>query len=288
MNNSRTDLHIHTRVSDGTADAITMLKAAQKAGVQQVSITDHDAVGAYRHFHPDLFGLARSIGLDLISGIELDTDYLGLEVHLLGYGIDIDASELNEHLTLTQGRRRERVTRQIEAVNAHFGRIVIDPKQVILPERDTLMKPHLVHGLLETGLWGNDYREAQKWLSTTINVGIEVPKLPINRAIALVHAAGGRAVLAHPGFLSAEHGLNLEQIFSDLTKFGLDGVEVEYAYAGASKFFPDRCSETAVIENIRNLANRFSLFCTRGSDAHDPERLIEFANRSNAVDLNDS
>lgn len=280
MNHQKIDLHIHTLVSDGTADAITMLKTAQEAGLRQVSITDHDAVGAYRHFHPDLFGLAGEMGLELISGIELDTDYQGVEVHLLGYGIDIDSPGLNEHLKLTQGRRRERVTLQIEAVNTHFGRIVVDPKAVILPERDTLMKPHLVHNLLKTGLWGDDYRAAQKWLKETIQVEIEVPKLPIHRAIDLVHAAGGRAVLAHPGFLSVEQGLKLEQVFSDLKEWGLDGAEVEYAYAGSSKLFPDSTSEISIIEEIRHLSKRFSLLATRGSDAHDPQRLKDFATRT--------
>lgn len=279
MDTQHSDLHLHTTVSDGTCTAVDMLRAARQAGLKRISITDHDAVGAYRHFHSDLFALAAGMGLELIGGIELDTDYRGLEVHLLGYGIDMNAPDLNRHLTHTQSKRRQRVGLQIEAINDHFGRTVIDPQKVILPERDTLMKPHLVHGLLQTGLWDADYRAAQKWLGENIRVEVTVPKLPIGQAIELVHRAGGRAVLAHPGFLAVEHGLNLDLTLAELTGLGLDGVEVEYAYAGSSKLFPDSRSEAAVIAEIRDLAKRFSLFGTRGSDAHDTQKLLEFALR---------
>jgi predicted metal-dependent phosphoesterase TrpH len=275
----RCDLHLHTRVSDGQNDLETMLAAAAEAGLRQVSITDHDAVGAYRHFHPKPVRLAREMGLELIPGIELDTDYLGREVHLLGYRIDIDNPDLCAHLTLTQGRRREKVILQIEAVNAHFGRMIIDPETVLLPERDTLMKPHLVHGLLKTGQWGHDYRAAQAWLGEHIRVMVEVPKLPIARAIEMIHGAGGQAVLAHPGFLSMEQGLELSPLLRELKSQGLDGLEVEYAYIGSSKAFASPESEAAIITELRGLAQQFNLFTTRGSDAHEPQKIKDFAKR---------
>lgn len=279
MELQNSDLHLHTRVSDGQCDLLTMLNAAREAGLQRVSITDHDAVGAYRHFHPEPMSLARTMGLELITGIELDTDYQGREVHLLGYQIDIDDPALNAHLALTQGKRRQKVSLQIEAINAHFGRTIIDAPSVILPDRDTLMKPHLVHGLLQTGEWGTDYKAAQAWLTENIKVPVDVPKLPIAQAINLIHGAGGQAVLAHPGFLSVEQGLQLEPLLRELKVWGLDGVEVEYAYCGSSKSFPDPESEAAIISELRGLARQFGLFTTRGSDAHEPQRIKDFAVR---------
>ena len=41
------DLHIHTNHSDGTDDIITLLKKAEQAKLEIISITDHDEIGAY-------------------------------------------------------------------------------------------------------------------------------------------------------------------------------------------------------------------------------------------------
>jgi len=280
MNLKNSDLHFHTLVSDGSANSLEMLTAASEAGLKRISITDHDAVGAYRYFHPNLFGLAQSMGMELIPGIELDTEYLDHEVHLLGYQIDIGNATLNTHLRKTQNDRRQRINKQILAINTHFGEAIISKEEILMPERDSVMKPHLIHDLLKTGRLGNDYRTVQQWLSDTIKVSVKVFKPTIKDAISLIHGAGGQAVLAHPGFLSVEHGLSLEHILRELKEFGLDGVELEYPYAGSSSFFPDSQTEAAVISEIRDLADRFSLFTTRGSDAHEPRQLAEFASHS--------
>lgn len=279
MNLQNSDLHIHTRVSDGTSDAIEMLKAASDAGLKRMSITDHDAVGAYRHYHENLFSLAHDMGIELIPGIELDCEYKNIEVHLLGYQIDTGNASLAAHLRKVQNDRRQRITRQIMAINHQLEETVLTKEEVLLPDRDSLMKPHLVHGLLRTGRWGNDYKAAQSWLNETIKSSVKVFKPAIEDAIALVHGAGGHAVLAHPGFLSMEQGLPLDQTLRDLKEAGLDGVEIEYPYTGTSKFFSDEATEAALIAELRILSRRFSLFPTRGSDAHEPAKIREFALR---------
>ncbi len=279
MTQTQSDLHLHTLVSDGTCDAVEMLNAAMEAGLERISFTDHDAVGAYRHFHPNLFSLARGMGIELIPGIELDTEYMEHEVHLLGYQIDVGNAALNTHLRKTQNDRRIRVGKQVIAINTLLGETVITKEELFLPQRDTLMKPHLIHGLLRTGRWGDDYLAAQAWLAENIKVSAKVFKPSIRDGIALIHGAGGQAVLAHPGFLSVEHGFSLEQILRELKELGLDGVELEYPYTASPKLFSTQESETTIIDTLRELAEHYSLFTTRGSDAHEPVKLIEFANR---------
>ena len=269
------DLHLHTLVSDGENTPQEMLATAKEAGLKRVSFTDHDALGAYRHFG-DIFSQAAGLGIDLVAGIELDTDYLGLEVHLLGYGFDLDNEPLNAHLESTRGLRKERVTRQIELVNRHFGRMIVDPAKVLIPGRDTLMKPHLVHAMLHQGLFA-EYREAARWLSENARVDVVVPKLPIHDAIRVLRGAGGEAVLAHPGYLVREMEIPLEPLLKELIPFGLSGIEVEYPYLGTSSFFSDIETEREMIRELRSLTGRFKLTATRGSDAHTVEALKAFA-----------
>jgi predicted metal-dependent phosphoesterase TrpH len=228
------DLHIHTLVSDGDAEPETLLLAAQEAGLKRISFTDHDALGAYRHFSSDIFARARELGLELVAGIELDTDYQNNEVHLLGYSINLNNEALNAHLALTQGLRKKRVALQIELINRHFGKIVVDSSQVFVARRDTLMKPHLVHAMLNHKLFPN-YKEANRWISESAKVAIEVPKLPLADGVRMIRGAGGEAVLAHPGYLVREKGIALEPLLKELIPLGLSGVEVDYPYVGTSR-----------------------------------------------------
>jgi predicted metal-dependent phosphoesterase TrpH len=269
------DLHVHTLVSDGNATPIQMLDAAREAGLSKISFCDHDALGAYRHFG-DIFIYAKERAIELTTGIELDTDYRSKEVHLLGYGFDLNDAPLNKHLASTQKLRKERVLLQLAIINRFFGSKVVDLHKVLIEGRDTLMKPHLVHAMLDQGLF-SEYRAADHWLSQNALVPVVVPKLPLDSAICLIRNAGGEAVLAHPGYLIKETEISLVSFLEEFVPLGLTGLEVDYPYLGSSSNFPDGPSEQKMIEGLRALAVQFKLKETRGSDAHDTEALKKFA-----------
>jgi predicted metal-dependent phosphoesterase TrpH len=70
----RVDLHSHTRYSDGSADIAEHLRAARRAGLQRVAVTDHNTIA----------GAQRAFALDpgfVIPGEEIETT----EGELLGY-----------------------------------------------------------------------------------------------------------------------------------------------------------------------------------------------------------
>jgi hypothetical protein len=274
------DLHIHTLVSDGDAEPEALLLAAKEVGLKQLSFTDHDALGAYRHFG-DIFIRAKELGLELIAGIELDTDYQNTEVHLLGYKINLNDEVLNAHLQKIQVLRKQRVLLQIELINQHFKKMVVDPSRVLIPHRDTLMKPHLINPMWKGNLkMFPEYTDAQQWLAENIRVPIVVPKLPLADGVIMIHNAGGEAVLAHPGYLIREKGISLELLISELIPLGLSGLEVDYPYMDTGRSFPDREAEQATISELRTIANRFNLKATRGTDAHSVENLVKLNNRA--------
>ena len=267
------DYHLHTLVSDGEMTPVEIFVLAARLGLSEVSITDHDAVGAYRHFG-DVFAEARARGLSLVPGVELDSNHRGQEVHILGYHIDPRHPELAAYLAGTQEARRERLRFVIREVQGRFPAAGIREEDIFTPVRDTCMMPHVIHPLLDRGLFAS-YREAKRWIKQNVRVPLEVPKPSVADMIRLIRRAGGTAVLAHPGFLMKEAGLELAPLLDEFVGWGLEGVEVEYRYRGSSAFATEE-EERAVVAEIRDTASRFPLRQTRGSDAHKPEEMEIF------------
>ena len=83
------DLHTHSTESDGTYTPEGLMRYAKESGLSAIALTDHDAVSGVKKAQP----VAEGLGLELIPGIELSTDYEGKEIHILGYFIDVDHPE---------------------------------------------------------------------------------------------------------------------------------------------------------------------------------------------------
>jgi predicted metal-dependent phosphoesterase TrpH len=93
------DLHMHTNYSDGKYTPSELLLKVAEVGLKTIAITDHDNAGGARQAIP----LAKSMGLDLIPGIEATTSWQSLrlppgetDVDLLGYFVDFDSPEFKE------------------------------------------------------------------------------------------------------------------------------------------------------------------------------------------------
>lgn len=269
------DLHLHTIVSDGEITPDDILSCAKELRLEKISITDHDAIGAYTHFGDDLFQKAKTMGISLITGIELDSYYADVEIHILGYGIDLDNKALNEYLSNIHSLRKLKTTEQIDKINEIYGKEIINKEEIFIPKRDTLMKPHLVHSLLKQGLF-SEYREAARWVSENAKSSVSVPHSHTGDIIKLVKNAGGLAFLAHAGFYILENGLDMDKMINKLLPFGLDGLETEYPYFKTSPKFQTREAERAMITFLTDTARKYNLKTSRGSDAHRLDQLREF------------
>jgi len=267
----RSDLHLHTFVSDGALDPVALVREAARWGITQLSITDHDALGAYSWQGGAVFGEARRLGLDLIVGIELDTELDGREVHLLGYEVAQDSQPLLDHLAQVRAARRERAEREIGLVNERLGAGTLRPDLVFAPGRETLMRPHFIHPLLEQGRFAS-YPEASRWFKENIQSGVSVPKPAIEKAISLVRAAGGWPVLAHPGYFIKE-GIDILARLPSLAAQGLLGVEGHYPYHSCSPRLFSAEDEATLRSSIEARARELGLRLTRGSDGHTPADL---------------
>ena len=81
---SKGDFHLHSTASDGVHSPTWVMETAAARGVRALSLTDHDTTDGL----DEARRAAARLGLRLIPGMELSTDYQGADVHLLAYVFD--------------------------------------------------------------------------------------------------------------------------------------------------------------------------------------------------------
>lgn len=117
-----------------------------------------------------------------------------------------------------------------------------------------LGRPHLARLLVDRG-WCRDLNDAfNRFLGEGKPANVQRYKLTAEDAVALVHAAGGTATLAHPG----SSKLDRYEI-TTLKRAGLDGLEVLH-----SEHHPGQR------EKFLRIADDLDLVPTAGSDFHGP------------------
>ena len=213
------DLHIHTTYSDGTFSPEEAVAIAQKKGLGAIAITDHDSVGGIELARK----AARNADFEVIAGTELSS-YIGDQgIHVVGLFIDPNDQHLLEHLEFFQDhrlRRGEKIVNRLRQLG-----IKITMKDVLATSgRGSVGRPHIAKALVTKGVVSS-FNEA---FGFYIGNGkpAYVPKYKINprRAAEIIHAAGGAAILAHPG-ISARSDSEIRSIM----KMGLDGIETAHS-----------------------------------------------------------
>ncbi|GIW08130.1 MAG: phosphatase [Dehalococcoidia bacterium] len=261
-----TDLHVHSILSDGELHPFDVVRLAGAAGVQTIAIADHESVGAFLLENGQITIVAREAGVDLIPAIEIDAAVRGHEIHVLGHGVDPSSPLLLEHCRRVQALRRTRTEEELAQLNERLNG-VLAAEEVFVPPRETFMRPNLILPLLDRGIFSS-YAAAARWFREHIRPTTTLVRPTVPEAIALIHAAGGRAAIAHPAYGMVEGWLNLESDLSAFAAAGLDAVETDYPYAVCSPHMFDTAGEAAAIDRIRTMAKAIGLAETVGSDGH--------------------
>ena len=122
------DLHIHSTASDGTFSPTEIINDALKlAGDKNpvvIALTDHDTVAGTEEFQKA--AAKHKERLTAISGVEISTDYHGVEIHVLGYNIDTKNKALLERLAVCRESRDGRNAKIIEKLQEQGFKISMD------------------------------------------------------------------------------------------------------------------------------------------------------------------
>ena len=245
------DLHCHSTASDGTEAPAEVVRRARAAGLDVVALTDHDTTAGHAEARAHL-----PEGLTLIAGAEISCVLDGLPVHLLGYLFDPADPALDTELRRIRTDRDRRARAMVAKLN-ELGVAVTAERVFELAQGGAVGRPHLARAMVEAGAVG-DVPEAftSDWIGDGGRAYVEKHALDPTIAIELVHNAGGKAVLAHPG--AAKRGRTLaDDDIVRLAEHGLAGLEVDH---------PDHDEPTRT--RLRALARDLGLLATGSSDDH--------------------
>jgi predicted metal-dependent phosphoesterase TrpH len=194
------DFHLHSTASDGVQTPAWVMETAAANGVRILSLTDHDTTAG----DAEARAAADRLGLRLIPGIELSTDYGKADVHLLGYGIDIDSKPLQDFLEEQREGRRARGQKIVDILRGHGMPVELDRVLDIAGEA-TLGRPHVARALVEKGYVASVQQAFDLWLGNGKPADVDRKKLSPEEAIAMIHENGG-VVSSHTPFTSARTG----------------------------------------------------------------------------------
>jgi hypothetical protein len=251
------DLHIHSTASDGTLSPPDIIALALRLKLGAISITDHDSLAGCREAL--LNGIPDEIGF--LTGVEISAEpppsYPGAgSIHILGYGIRLDDPELNRVLEKLQDARRDR-NPQIISRLAKLG-IAIRLEEVEKEAGDGQPgRPHIASLLVKKGIVRTIDDAFDRYLGNGKPAYVDKFRIESSQAVALINAAGGIPVLAHPCLLELESDPQLDEILREMISMGLKGVEVYF-----SAHTPEQTRWYA------ELAKRHDLLMTGGTDFH--------------------
>ena len=238
MNKSHIDLHMHSMYSDdGEYLPEQLVRMCHESGVRIMAIADHNWIKANKEAKEQ----AQALGITYIPAIEIDCTYQGVNLHVLGYGIDDDPSlnQLGESiekqelacsmkkLELTNALGFDLKKEQLDALSDNgvytgemFGEALLkDPRY----QDHELLKCYREGGSRSDNPYVNfywDYYAQGKPCYT------EIYFPTLEDTIQLIHHHGGIAVLAHPGNnLKGKY-----ELFDEMVALGLEGVECFSSY----------------------------------------------------------
>ncbi len=240
------DLHLHTNFSDGTFTPEELAGRGKAHGFTTLALTDHDTVEGC----PRMAAACAGQGIGFVPGTELTAELEGMEVHLLGYFVDVEDPTLLSEVARFQRVRQDRIREMVMRLN-RLNVPLREEAVFSLANCRSPGRPHVARALVQAGLCGNLDEAFERFLKVNRPAWVPKCKMSALDAIRLIHGAGGVAVMAHPG-LNRTDG-----IIPRMLDEGLDGLECFH-----TKHSP------AMSRHYLELAEKYQLLVTGGSDCH--------------------
>lgn len=248
---SRIDLHTHTTWSDGSYAPAELIGWAHRHHIQTLAITDHDTTDGLN----EALERSRTLGLDLIPGIEISARFQAREIHILGYFINHHDPVFQTRIRALQATRLQRI-RAILAKLELFD-ISLDLEDVQrLAGTGSIGRPHIAQLLITRGHVSTFKQAFEKYLGIRGNAYVPRDVPEASDACSWIREAGGVAILAHP-FWEGYRQEEIDPACRILVESGLQGLEVFYGTFSAKQ-----------ISFNLHLAKRFDLLVSGGSDFH--------------------
>lgn len=216
------DLHTHSRCSDGSTSPAENVRLAAAAGLAGLALTDHDTFDGWEEAAEQA---ARS-GVELVPGVELSTEVGGLSLHLLGYWVDPEHPALSAECRRLRGERERRAAGTVQRLSQLGVHIELDRVHQIAGGAP-VGRPHIAAAMVEAGAVPSLRDAFDDYLADGGPAYVAKRAVPPAEGVALIVAAGGVAVLAHPGLGSRDAEVT-DVLLDRLIDAGMAGVEADH------------------------------------------------------------
>jgi hypothetical protein len=240
------DLHMHTCFSDGNFTPEELAALGKAHGLSAMALTDHDTVeGSAR-----MAAACEAEGVEFITGTELTAEQDGIELHLLGYAVDVENEKFLEETGRFQAVRQNRIHEMVAKLNAM--NVPLKTEAVFaIANCQSPGRPHVARALVQAGLCRSLDEAFERFLKVGRPGWVPKCKISARDGIRLIQQAGGVAVMAHPGLNKSD------DVIPKMVEEGLDGIECFHTKHSA-----------ATARHYLKLAEEFHLLVTGGSDCH--------------------
>lgn len=247
------DLHTHTVASDGYLTPTELIERAVEKHVSVLAITDHDTTAGLPEAHQFIWD--NQLSLQLINGVEISTAWQGFDIHIVGLNIDPANDVLVKRLAEQKQRRQLRAVKIAEKLEKLRVPEPLAGTMAMANGAD-LTRAHFARYLLNIGHVNTLDKAFTSYLGKGKRAYVAPCWCTIDEAIQAIHAAGGKAILAHPTRydLSAKW---LRRLIVDFKAMNGDGLEVALSQ-----------QSPAQRQQMARYAAEYELLASAGSDFH--------------------
>lgn len=245
------DLHTHSNKSDGSLSPTALIDEAKSIGLSAIALTDHDTIDGLE----EAINHGNEIGVKVIPGVELSTEYMGRDVHIVGLFIDYKNQSFLDHLKKFVDSRDERNRKMCQKLT-DAGMPVIYEELIEMFGESVLTRAHYARYMLSKGYIKSLPEAFERYIGDHSPYYVPREKVTPKQGVELILNAGGIPVLAHPILYKLGKDA-LNKLVSELKEYGLVGIEAIYStYTNADE------------RTIRDLAKKYNLLISGGSDYH--------------------
>jgi len=248
------DLHCHSTASDGVLSPAMLVQRAVGQGVDCLSLTDHDELSGLE----DARTAAQGTGLKLVPGVEVSITWGKATVHIVGLHVNPANATLREGLARNRGGRQQRARRMAEELAKIGIPGALEGAYAYALNKELIGRTHFARFLVEEGVVKDVKTVFKKYLVKGKPGYVPHEWATLEEAVNWIRAAGGQAVIAHPGRYKFGRE-KIRQLLSEFRDAGGEGIEVVTGSQPADQ-----------IPVFADLAVEYGLLASVGSDFHAP------------------
>ena len=286
------DLHSHSLASDGLLHAHEVAARAKAGGVDVWALTDHDETKALGEAR----AAAEALGMCFINGVEISVSWTpralaanaadanaganapaasapgaaaspvrktrsasDTTIHIVGLQIDPANPTLAKGLKAIRIGRDERAARM--ALDLEIAGIpgALEGAKKFAVNPELLSRSHFARFLVEAGKATSTHQAFFNYLTEGKPGFVQHQWATLAEAVSWIRAAGGVAVVAHPGRYKQLSQPQLNEFFAEFKDLGGRGIEVMTGSHSASQY-----------DHFAEVARCYGFLASRGSDYHGP------------------